>query len=57
MIIQFAIAYNIHTTEAYQLYRCEGSKEFKYLNRDKPFIGTYDINNNVFIIEDERKGV
>ncbi len=57
IVLQLAIAINIHTTETYIIYRCEGSKKFKYLNRDKPFRGSYDIKSNVFIIKDERKGI
>lgn len=57
IVLQLAIAYNLHTTEAYKIYRCQGSKKFQYLNRDKEFKGRYDINNNIFIITDERKGV
>jgi len=57
IVIQFAIAINIHTQEAYDIYRCQGEKTFKYLKRDKEFKGIYDIDNNVFIITDERKGV
>lgn len=58
IVAQLAIAYNLHTQEAHRIYRCEGSKKFKYLDRpDKIFKGYYDINNNIFIITNERKCV
>jgi len=55
IVLQFAIAYNVHTTESFQIYRCQDSKTFKYLDyQDKDFIGVYDINSNLFIIDDRR---
>lgn len=51
------IAINIHTEDIYIVYRCSGSKKIKYLNRDKPFVGYWDINSELFIITDERFGV
>lgn len=53
IVLQFALAYNITTTETFKLYRCQGSSEFNYVDRDKKFEGVYDINNNVFIITND----
>ena len=57
IVFQFAIAINIHTMDTYQIYKCNSSDQFKYLNRDKEYEGVYDINSGLHIITNERKGI